>query len=414
MKNFFRNMLYLVFGITVLLIGYELIKTLYYRHNLKNDDLGLKKNSFIYKLANKNQVNFIYSQEIATTNRAIKVSLDLLKTISLITISIIFLDGTLQKKAIIMADSNITLIKNGFRELKKSEINFISLLGGLFFLSKTISDLLMESEISVFYILKTILTTILMYLILIPMGIFLIYILFKTFGKFFIVACYLALIIKLLPELLIQEDVDSEKMVKVDISSYPEDIQDLLNENGLENSVYEEINKSSEKNAALVGYGSKKRLEIYGKFNNKNSKALHSVLLHEIGHANENTFLRKTIIYISLIIAEMIFVIFLYEKVSFKFSNETLSFFSAFIILFLMYRMVIKQWLFSIYKIVSQKSEINSDMFAKDHSYGRDLGVTLFNIAVESGDYLFPTLFYNFLRSGHPPIGDRVNYLEEN
>ncbi|KAG0416875.1 hypothetical protein EQH57_1089, partial [Dictyocoela roeselum] len=274
------------FGITLLLISYELFMAFYFRHNLQYDDFGLKKDTFLFKLASRNPGRFIFSQERATMNRILRVSIDLFKTTTLVVISVIFLDNNLQRKGVVVADSNITLIKNGFRDLKRSEINFISMLAGLFLFSKTLTDLLGRGDVSVYDVLKTVLETVFMYLILIPMGIFMVYILFRTFGKFFIVACYLALIIKLLPELLIQDDVNTDKMTKVDIKNYPKDIRELLSKNGLENSVYEEINKSSDKNAALVGYGSKKRLEIYGGFHDADSDALISVLLHEIGHAN--------------------------------------------------------------------------------------------------------------------------------
>lgn len=410
MNKTYKNSLYLLFLLTILIISYELFTSIRYRLNLK-DNFGINNKSYVYFLATQNPFEFIKSQRNASLQRILNVSIDLIKTVFLIFVSSIFLSKGLQKRGIIVADSNITLIKNGFRELKRSEINFICMLTGLFLLNKSVLDLMKSKHITLLRFFKSVITTLLTYLFLIPIVIFMIYIFIKTFGKMFIVACYLALIIKLLPEILIQDGVDSEKMKLVDIEKYPENIQNLLKENGLDKSVYEEIEKKSEKNAALVGYGKYKRLEIYGNFTELEENSLYSVLLHEIGHAKENTFMRKAFVYISLLLMEMLFVIFLYEKVSQKFSNETLSFFSAFLLLFLVYRMIMKQWLFAFYKVVSQKSEYNSDMFAKSNDYGKDLGDTLFNIVIDSNDYLIPTLFYNFLRSSHPPLYNRINYL---
>lgn len=75
--------------------------------------------------------------------------------------------------------------------------------------------------------------------------------------------------------------------------------------------------------------------------------------------------------------------------------------------------MVLRQWLIMFYKFISQQSEINSDMFAKEHDYGNELATALFNIVLESNDYLKPTIIYNFFRSGHPAISTRIEYLTE-
>lgn len=413
MRKSYRNICYLFFLLTIISIAYELYTICKFRFDLNRDNLGIDKNSYTYLLASQNKNKFIASQKNATTNRILNVTIDLIKTVFLIFISAIFLDRGLQKRGIRAADSNITLIKNGFRDLKKTEINFMSMLGGMFMVNKMFLSLLSRNEISVMYIGKAIVVIIFSYLILLPLSLFGIFILLKAFKKKLLVACYAAIIIKLLPEVLINDKVDSLKMEKVDIKEFPQDIQKLIRIHELENYVYKEIRPSDEKNAALIGYGKGKRLEIYGDFDTFKKDELYAVLLHEIGHAKENTLLRKTIVYISLILTEMIIILYLYGKVGETFSNETISFFTAFLVLFLVYRMLMKQWLFSLYKFVSQLSEYNSDMVSKEYGYGKDLAKTLFKIVLESDDYLMPTRLYNFLRSGHPSLLDRINYLRE-
>lgn len=84
----------------------------------------------------------------------------------------------------------------------------------------------------------------------------------------------------------------------------------------------------TEKNAAFIGYGKGARMEIYGNFTEVDVDRLFSVFLHEIGHAKENTLMRKTIIYVTLLIIQLLIVLYIYDNISAKYTTEIISAFT--------------------------------------------------------------------------------------
>lgn len=405
--------IYLMFLLTISVVFFELVNAIRFSESLSEGALGMSDKPALEKMAEDKKIQFIKSQSTGSANRIETVFIDMMKTLFLISLSLMFLDSTFQKYLLSIAEKNISFVNGNFRELKKKEVNFMTLIIGLYILNKIVLHILTSDNMSRIAIFKLSLIGILCYLVFIPLFIFLSYILLQYFGKKLIIACYLAYIIKIIPDVFINDEVNSEKMEQVDISSFPDDIQHLLYKYHLEDSVYKEIEPGNEKNAALIGYGKGARMEIYGNFEVTDKDELFSVFLHEIGHAKENTLLRKTLVYIFLLIIEMFIVLFIYAVVSKKYANRAFSIFSTFILLVLIYRMVLRQWLIMFYKFVSQQSEINSDMFAKEHHYGNELATALFNIVLESSDFLKPTIIYNFFRSGHPSISVRIEYLAE-
>lgn len=389
------------------------MNSIYFRIILSENIIGFKEGKMVFELASRDKESFIESQIKGTDSRILSVLVDILKTLFLIFVSLFFLNKKFQKFAMEVASRNVSFVKGDFRNLTRREINFICLLSGLFLLNKLVLQLVSKEKISKYFALKLSIIGIVGYALVLPLAICLAYILLEYFGKKIIVACYLAYIIKILPDVLINDNVNSEKMEQVSVKSFPESIQDLLYKYHLEDSVFKERIPGVEKNAALIGYGKGARMEIYGNFTDTDKDQLFSVFLHEIGHAKENTLMRKTIIYISLLIVELLFMLYVYENISTKFTTEIISVFTSFILLVFIYRMLIRQWLILIYKLASQQSEINSDMFAKENNYGDELAETLFNIVIDANDYLKPTAIYNFLRSGHPAIYARIDYLGE-
>ncbi|ELQ75110.1 Metalloprotease [Trachipleistophora hominis] len=413
MKNHYSYAIYFVFTVTVIIIFIELLNALYFRFVLSEDMVGFRKGQMVYELAERNKTSFLSSQIKGSESRIMSVLVDIAKTVFLILVSLLFLNRKFQKFGMRIASGNISIVKRDFRNLTRKEINFICLIAGLFILNKLILQIVSKDKISKYFAIKISLMGIIGYLLVLPLAIFLAYVLLEYFGKKIIVACYLAYIIKILPDVLINDTVNPDKMEQVDVKSFPDDIQHLLYKYHLEDSVYKEKSPGSEKNAALIGYGKGARMEIYGNFTETDQDQLFSVFLHEIGHAKENTLMRKTIIYIALLIIELLFMLYIYDTISTKFTTEIISVFTAFVLLVFIYRALLRQWLLMIYKIASQQSEINSDMFAKQHDYGRELAETLFNIVIDANDFLKPTAVYNFLRSGHPAIYARIDYLGE-
>ncbi|KRH92716.1 Metalloprotease [Pseudoloma neurophilia] len=404
---------YLFFTLTFVVIFFELINAITFKNVLLHDSLGLEDSPALEQMAKAKRTEYMNSQSKGSGNRIITVFVDMIKTIFLIFLSLMFLNGTIRNMVMKISQKNISLIRTDFRELKKSEINYLCLFINLYILNKIILYIITNDDISHIFIFKLGLISLTCYFLFIPLIIYLSYILLQYFGKKIIIACYLAYIIKIIPDVFINDEVNLEKMEQVDIKSFPDDIQHLLNKYHLEESVFKEIEPGTEKNAALIGYGKGARMEIYGDFEITDKDELFSVFLHEIGHAKENTLLRKTLVYISLLILELCVVLFIYEIISRKYVSQALSVFTSFIALLLIYRMVLRQWLIMFYKVVSQQSEINSDMFAKEHHYGNELATALFNIVLESNDFLKPTMIYNFFRSGHPAISTRIEYLTE-
>lgn len=411
MKTKYTILIYTIFVMTFLVIFIELINVLKFKIILSKNEIGMENYPTVNKMAEDNKSEYLESQKKGTQNRLSTVILDISKTIFLIFVSLLFLNLNFRKYFLKIAENNVTFINNNFRDLNVKEINFLCLFVGLYLLNKIVLHILTKDDITKYFVLKISILGILIYLVLIPILIYLSYVLLEYFGKKIIIACYLAYIIKILPDVFINDEVNSEKMEQVDITTFPDDIQNLLHKYNLEDAVYKEIEPGNEKNAALIGYGDGARMEIYGDFDVSDKDELFSVFLHEIGHAKENTLLRKTVIYIILLLVELFIILFIYDFLSPKFVTNIFSIFTCFIALFCIYRMIIRQWLILFYKVVSQQSEINSDLFAKAHSYGNELSHALFNIVIESSDYLRPTVMYNFLRSGHPPISRRIEYL---
>ncbi|KAM0674116.1 hypothetical protein GVAV_002188 [Gurleya vavrai] len=243
------------------------------------------------------------------------------------------------------------------------------------------------------------------------MMIFIIYLALSKFGKKFIIACYIAFVLKILPELLMDDKVDDLKMVKMNLDEFPDDIQEVLRKYDLTESCYKERTPSEDLNAALIGYGSAKRMEIYGDPKKFGKKELYAVFLHEVGHVDEHSLVRKSSVYFTVLFIELLLVLWIYDKLAPKYTNDNISVFTAFILLFFIYRILIRQWPVSANKIASQLSEVNSDLFAKGYGYDEALSNTLFDIGIKSRDYLRPTTLYNSLRSTHPSIYTRVEYL---
>lgn len=411
MKQHFNYFIFFIFTATIFIILLEISSIIRYHTSLSSGKIGLPTKSNTYSLAIEEPKMFLESQLSATHYKLRNVTSDLIKNILFILIALCFLNPMFNEKVINLCENNITLVKQNFRSLKRKEINFISIM--LFsYLSTVLMVSLIKSKNVEFQMFFSYLCLfILAYFLLIPLLIFLLFIVISKFGKKFIIACYIAYSIKILPELLMEDKIDHSKMIKMKIEEFPDEIQDVLRKYDLQESVYKERKPGRDMNAALIGYGIKKRMEIYGDLDTYSKDQLFSIFLHEIGHVDEHSLLRKSIVYFIVLLIELLIILLIYEKVAHKYTTNTISFFTSFVMLVFIYRIVLRQWLISANKIVSQLSEINSDLFTKKFHYNDSLALTLYEIGVDAEDYLIPTRMYNSLRSTHPSIFSRVEYL---
>ncbi|KAM0676785.1 hypothetical protein BDAP_002603 [Binucleata daphniae] len=411
MKNKSRYAIYSVFGITMMIIAYELFNITLVHANLTKGKLGLPENSSSYSLAAKDPMEYIKSQLMATHSKFRAVIADLLKHTLFIFIALLFLNRSLQKAALKVSEKRITFINDGFRDLKRVEINYMCLVFLCYLTSVIIVSMIKSKNLDFYKLGKYTFMFLGFYFFIAPIAIFVIYMALFKFHKKFIIACYVAYVVKVLPELIMDDQVDNIKMVKMNMDEFPEDIQEVLKKYDLTESVYKERTPGDDLNAALIGYGSGKRMEIYGDPKTFGKQELYAVFLHEVGHVDEHSLVRKSAVYFTVLFVEMFLILWIYDKLSAKYTNETISFFTSFILLFFIYRILIRQWPMTANKMASQMSEINSDLFAKGYGYSDALSATLFDIGISSHDYLKPTFLYNSIRSTHPSIFSRVEYL---
>ncbi|KAF7703910.1 putative CAAX prenyl protease 1 [Cucumispora dikerogammari] len=397
--------------ISLVIMNYEMFKTIIYTKDVHRGDIPFKGNNYVKELAYNDLPAFFKSQAKAGKSRIVKIFSAITSAFLSAIIVCLILQKSLQKVMIKIIDAGLGPIKSDFRDLKKEEGNYITIICSIILFSRLIHQAVFSKHSNTVSICESILLWFGCYFILFPLGVFGTYWLFKKFGKNMIVGYYISSLLFVFYEFTSIEDVDYKKMKKIDASIFPPLVQRELKNYYLFDKVYEEISYTKDKNAALVGYGAYRRIEIYGKFLLENEEGLYAVMLHEIGHAFDNSLFKKVIMYVFLLCCEMILFIIVYVKIAPNFQTNLISKFTAFALLSIVYILFVKQWLFAVFKFVSQNAETQADKFAKTLGYGRQLGGVLFDIVIEANEYLAPSFLYNIFRSTHPPISDRVNFL---
>lgn len=408
MRSLFPAFLSCVFLMTFSVIGYELFSVYLNKRLLKNKDLNLPTDSYTLKIAQESMEKFLESQKKATSKRRKFLSEDITEQAMFALISVAFVNKFLQKKVLDLSEKRITILEKGYREYKRGEVNTLNLFFSAYL---CIYFWFSDWNYSAWSFLKTYMYIFVGYFFIFPFVCMLSLHLLNNFGCRILFACYLAYILKLLPEIFSIDPLDEDSMAKIEVSSFPDDIQDLLYKYDLLDSVYGEKDPSDNMNAALIGYGRRKRMEIYGDIDKLDREKLLSVLLHELGHVYEKSLMKKSIVYFSIVFLEFILFLFLFRTLSPLYSHEKISRPTVFLVMALIYKMCVRQWLFLNYKFVSQHSEMVSDYFTKSNGYGSQLSSTLYTIAIDSSDYIRPSKIYNLLRSGHPSIYERIEYL---
>eukprot|EP00866_Antonospora_locustae_P001539 jgi/Antlo1/1539/1299 len=399
-----------IFSATLITLVHELITVRLNKKYLERQEPNLPPNSKTMIFVRKNMGRFFESQKKASKKRERLLYRDLCEQLLFISISSLFLFNALQKKLLQLSENRITILKGGNNVHNVSEINVVCLLFSAYL---CVHFWFSGYATNIWDAAKLYMCLFFGYFFVFPFVCIIILALLRSFGVKIIVACYLAYILKTLPDIFSVDPLDKANMVKISVERFPDEIQEALAKYKLSENVYGEKTPGSTMNAALIGYGKKTRIEIYGDIDQLDENKLFSVFLHELGHAYENSLFKKAGAYFSLVLVECVLAMLLYLWISPEFTQEKLARSVVFLLMSLIYKMCIRQWLFTNYKMVSQHSEIVSDYFAKHYGYNNDLASALYTIALDSHDYVRPNVLYNILRSGHPSIYDRIEYLVE-
>jgi len=227
-----------------------------------------------------------------------------------------------------------------------------------------------------------------------------------------VIACYMAYFIKATSEFITLDDVNPATMKSVDISEFSPAVRDYLIERRLQNRVYSErIIKSQNINAALIGWGIYERIEIYGDYRQLTNGEFDAVLMHEIGHSQDYSLIKKVSVLFALKALEMLFILYIYNSGSKKFADGFMTRQGAFIVLFTMYMFFLNKWLLMAHKLVSQAAETAADSIAKTRGYGKELSKVLYDITLKGETNLQTTWLFNSLKSYHPTIYNRIEHL---
>lgn len=259
------------------------------------------------------------------------------------------------------------------------------------------------------------LIVVLVYLFLIvlvfPFFILAVFKLFRIFGSSMIIACYMAYVLEFLFTVFSGDDVDLTKMRQISIANFSPTVQHMIQSSNLENRVYVEIEPSENPNAALVSWGSYERIEIYGKFLNFKPQEFEAVLLHEIAHSKNESLLFKNFVGVFTVLLEMALMVYLYILIENDHDEDDMSVPATFIALYVIYFCSFKRWIDVLNRLTSQIAEMEADIIARNQSYGPQLANVLFKISMKTLNYIQAGTVYNMLKSDHPTIYQRIEYL---
>lgn len=379
--------------------------------SLSKQSYGLPINSKTTELISSGK-KYINSQLKALSKRTNKIPGEIFKHFCVLGSSLLFLNLILRKLLQAAISTSIDILPKFRHSVRMKELLYISLIS-IFLLasvfgSKIFINLFSEESI----IPATVLFYIFLGLFVLPTFYIILKKLFKVYSSRLIIACYMAYFVKAISEFISLEDVNLENMKKVNISEFSKNVGDYLTERGLQYRVYSERAKKSQSiNAALVGWGSYERIEIYGDYQSLTNSEFEAILMHEIGHSEHYSLVKKISMLFILKTIEMLIVLQLYTSVSNKFSDSLITKDGSFIILFLIYFLFINRWLLMFHKMVSQAAEFSADAIAKSHGYGKVLSKVLYDITIKGESNLQTTRLFNSLKSYHPTIYDRIEYL---
>ncbi|KAL6122598.1 hypothetical protein NUSPORA_00366 [Nucleospora cyclopteri] len=412
MKSNFSVLVYssCIFNIT--LIFYELLSTVQFLNALENDEYGVPYESHIYTLAKK-ETDYNFSQIDASEKKISKLGNEFFAWVLLSCTSMIFLQSKLRRFFLNGLDAKIGILPYRNDPNRRKEVNFIVIFSSSCLFCAYGNAFMRALGLQFDTIFSEMFFYILLICVVLPFLISLAHNLFRIYGSSLIVACYITFYIKAIGEFFSQEQVDKKEFERVDIKRYSREVQNFLKQQHLENKVFQEKNKSDSINAALVGWGDYEHIEIYGEHKDFNNEQFESVLMHEIGHSKDYSLHKKIFMLFLIKAFEFAFMMYLYKNVAPKYVNENLSQAGAFMIIYVIYEFYLNRYFMVFHKLTSQIAEKNADIIAKNYGFGSNLAFVLFKITIKSKESVVYTTLYNYFKSLHPTIYDRVEYLLE-
>lgn len=377
---------------------------------VNSGEKGLPSTSATYQKA-ANDWQFTNSESVGAKKRLNKIIHELVTVTGLLLISTLFLSPLLRKHTKRVAGRHITVVKAETFNVNLIEINFLTIFASLIGLLYFRSSLLRLIEKSATNFVIFVLCLFIGFFVLVPLLNMISIKMLRIYSIRLIIACYLAYFIKAGTEFFNQSEADLQTMERISISEFSQTVQDFLTERGIEERVYRERSPSNSINAALVGWGSKERIEIYGRHQNFSDREFDSVILHELGHSANYSLICKIVVLFAIKFAEMLILLFLYLRISKAYTDDDISVHMAFLALALIYFTVVERWVLVGHKITSQMAEKGADVIAKRMDYGEALGNVLYKICVTGKEYMRGTPLYNALISYHPTVYDRIEYL---
>lgn len=422
MKNNFTNVAYIACALSILIIAYEFVDTFLFYRTLNKGETDFYSKYRIQTLINKEN-GFIESQLEASFHKISRLERELYAWV-ILTLTLVGFTNQKAKNTLLKGCSRKMNILNA--NSVRTEINYVSIfICAVMYAAygNGFVKILLGKEFDT--ILSEILFYICMFCVVLPFLLSLIYNLFRIFGNKLIIAYYLTFYIKATAEFFTQEPIDLDEFKKVDITQYSHKVREYLHERHLENDVYQEKDKAESINAALVGWGKHEHIEIYGNHGKFSNDEFESVLMHEIGHSQDYSLHKKVIMLYFIKSLEFALVLWLFNTGCKYYVDEdpeangvnntanqgNLSKLGVFIILVVIYEMTMNRYLMILHKLTSQNAEINADLIAKKHGFGPDLARVLFKITVGAKESIHFTFPYNALKSYHPTILRRAQYL---
>lgn len=411
MKKFIKMVFAIFFFLTFVTLTSEILWLFYLKKELDKGYLGLPKNSYTYKLAEKNN-DYVKSMQSGLKTRMLFVYERLLYFFMYLILGCAILIDFIRLRLFELSKKTINLYCKSFNNICKNQVALSNIFFFMFvviylydYIAKYLFTKNMDKYVKFLVLLG-------LYSIVCPLFLIIVYFLLQQFGARLIIAVYISVFIKNIYEVFIQDDSNKNSLKPLDVEMFDSSVQNYLDKNNLSNNVYQDTT-SKDTNAALVGLDKSARIEISGDFNSLDPEEKDSILLHEIGHSEDHSLLKKLLVFFVLIYLEMLIMLFLYNSVANHLKCENISQDTSFILLSIVYFLACSDWLMMFYKLSSQRAEIAADLLAKNQGFGKELASTLFNISINESSVIRPSWLYNSLVAMHPTIYDRVEYLSK-
>lgn len=304
MKPTLALLVAVAFLMTLSIIWREIIYTKMCIKEFGDQETNIPISSSTYRII-EDKKTYISSQISGASGRETLLMCEFVEQICYAVICAILLMKFSKTLILQISEMNITVLSFDHKDIKRSEINLVCI-----FLSAYIFlYMYFQSPTNGYYEFFERCTMLFaVFFFVLPFAIILVLTFLQNLGMKIIYACYLAYVIKIIPEIFIVGPLNKEKMENLPYSKFPEAIQEVLMKYKLQDHVYIEKNPSSFLNAALVGHGINTRIEIYGDFDKLEDSKIWAVFMHEMGHAFDHSLYRKASIYFCLLLVDFLIV----------------------------------------------------------------------------------------------------------